>query len=68
MSLFRQEATKYRRVFLSTIIKEIQIGPFTESTAYVTFGFKEYKRYINVPRKRDMHVGPTHNRSLISYK
>ena len=32
VSLFRQEATKYRHVFLPTIIKEIQTGPFTEST------------------------------------
>ena len=26
------ETTKYRHVFLPTIIKEIQTGPFTEST------------------------------------
>ena len=31
--LVRREATKYRHVFLTTIIKERQTGPFTESTA-----------------------------------
>ena len=29
----RLKAIKYRHGFLSTIIKEIQSGPFTESTA-----------------------------------
>ena len=55
MSLFRQKATKYH-VFLSTIIKEIQTGPFTESTDSVTYSSKEYKRYMRVTPKRDMHV------------
>ena len=32
MFLFRQEASKYRHVFLPIIIKEIPIGSFTEST------------------------------------
>ena len=39
-----------------TIIKEIQIDPLMESTAYVTYRSKEYKRYIHVPPKCDMHV------------
>ena len=56
MSLFQQKATKYRHVFLPTIIKEIQTGPFTESTGYVTYRSEEYKRYIYVTPKRDMHV------------
>ena len=56
MSLFRQKATKYRHVFLPTIIKEIQTGSFTESTDYVTYSSKEYKRYMHVTHKRDMHV------------
>ena len=30
--LFRQEASKYRHVFLPTIIKEIPTGSFMEST------------------------------------
>ena len=32
VSLFHQETTKYRHVFLPTIIKEIQTDPFTKST------------------------------------
>ena len=56
VSLFRQEATKYLHVFLSTIIKEIHTCLFAESAVYVTFGSKEYKRHIHVPPKRDMHV------------
>ena len=56
MSLFRQEAIKYRHVFLPTIIKEVQTGPFTESTDWVTYGSKDYKRYMHVTPKRDMHV------------
>ena len=56
MSLFRQKATKYRRVFLPTIIKEIQTGAFTKSTDYVTYRSKEYKRHMLVTPKRNMHV------------
>ena len=56
VSLFRQEATKYRHVFLPSIIKEIQTGPFTESTVYDTHESEEYKRYMHVLRKRDMNV------------
>ena len=56
MSLFRPEATKYRHVFLPTIIKEIQTGPFTESTDYITYGSTEYTRYMHVTPERDMHL------------
>ena len=54
--LFSEEVTKYRHVFLLTIIKEIQTGPSTESTAYVTFGSKEYKRYMHIYPICDIHV------------
>ena len=56
VSLFRQEATKCRHMLLPIIIKEIQIGPFTESTDQVAYGSKEYKQNMHVTPKRDMHV------------
>ena len=42
---------------MPTIIKEIQTGPFTESTDYIAYRYKEYKRYMHVTPKRGMHVG-----------
>ena len=50
------ESDQISSCFLPTIIKEIQTGPFTESTVYVTYSSKEYKRYMHVTPKRDMHV------------
>ena len=41
---------------LPAIIKEIQTGPFTESTDHVTYRSNEYKRYMHVTPKRDMYV------------
>ena len=53
--LFLQKATKYH-VCLSTIIKEIQTSPFTESTDYFTYMSKEYKRYMHATPKLNIHV------------
>ena len=63
VSLFHQEETKSRHVFMWTIFKEKQTGPSTESTAQVTYESKEYKCYMHLPPKRDMNVtGPEQHR------